>query len=552
MAIEDYIPNIFGGGMPSYLPGLLGEEETAALQKRANVQGLLGAAITLAGGMAPYGPRRTAAQNVLGALAGGFQAGQGAYQGAMQNFAIQQQMADAKLKREKAMMDLEGMRQFKEKYPDLFPIAAIDAKEAASAAAQTEAFKPIQAIYSGIGQPTGQAMPQQVSQGAPSVQGPAVGPDGMIAPVDVDPQTEEKIFPPNPVVAKKTAVRINELIGLNKFLQEANTRLLGVRGGAKMIEDNNKLIEANRKEIGGITSAEFDFEGLKKQVPDQLKPFVDRIESLAFSGVMQPKEVNDAIAKVQESAFDFKRKQEDITQEAIRIARGEFGKTLDQLSQEEIKFIDNKIQQKDLEGRKAGATNLNVSVAGEKEMFKERGKEAVKAEGAAFSAMNAAGDVRAIVDVLKPYRGGPLDQFQASIGAYLPGTQANKLATAAQLADSIRQRLAPTIRVEGSGATSDFEARSYLNAIPSLMNTAEGRELMAVYAERFANRAAAAADIRAQMVVDGKFSVRRFQEELKKQGLTQILSPEDLKILRGEQPKASPSIAPGVTVRKVR
>jgi hypothetical protein len=86
------IPNIFGGGMPSYIPGLLGQEETAALQKRANVQGLLGAALSLAQGMSPVGPRRSAAQNILGAIAGGFQASQGAYQGALQNYSTQQQL----------------------------------------------------------------------------------------------------------------------------------------------------------------------------------------------------------------------------------------------------------------------------------------------------------------------------------------------------------------------------------------------------------------------------------------------------------------------------
>ena len=111
MAIEDYIPNVFGGGMPSYIPGLLGQEEAAALQKRANVQGLLGAALSLAQGMSSQGPRRSAAQNILGAIAGGLQAGQGAYQGAVQNYMTQQQLANAQLQQRKNMIDLQRQAQ---------------------------------------------------------------------------------------------------------------------------------------------------------------------------------------------------------------------------------------------------------------------------------------------------------------------------------------------------------------------------------------------------------------------------------------------------------
>lgn len=112
MAIEDYIPNIFGAGMPSYIPGLLGQEEATALQKRANVQGLLGAALSLAQGMSPQGAPRSAAQNIIGALAGGLQAGQGAYQGALQNFQTQQQIA-------LQQRQMAGVQAMKQKYPDL-------------------------------------------------------------------------------------------------------------------------------------------------------------------------------------------------------------------------------------------------------------------------------------------------------------------------------------------------------------------------------------------------------------------------------------------------
>jgi hypothetical protein len=91
MAIEDYIPNVFGG-VPQVYQGLLGADETAALQKRANIQGLLGAAATLAQGMSPQGYRRSALQNILSAAASGYQAAGGAMQQGLQDFGTRLQL----------------------------------------------------------------------------------------------------------------------------------------------------------------------------------------------------------------------------------------------------------------------------------------------------------------------------------------------------------------------------------------------------------------------------------------------------------------------------
>lgn len=112
MAITDYIPNVFGSAAPSYLTGLLGAEETQNLQNRANVQGLLGAGLALAQGMSRTGPRRSAAENILGALAGGFGAAGGAYEQGVKNFATQQQLG-------LQARQLAGIQAMKMKYPDL-------------------------------------------------------------------------------------------------------------------------------------------------------------------------------------------------------------------------------------------------------------------------------------------------------------------------------------------------------------------------------------------------------------------------------------------------
>lgn len=80
MALEDLTPF---GTLPSAYRGLLGEEETAALQKRAQVQGLLGAGLALAQGMSRSGAPRSALQNIIGAVAGGFEGAGGAYEGGL-------------------------------------------------------------------------------------------------------------------------------------------------------------------------------------------------------------------------------------------------------------------------------------------------------------------------------------------------------------------------------------------------------------------------------------------------------------------------------------
>jgi hypothetical protein len=97
MALEDLTPF---GTAPKFYEGLLGVEDTAALQKRAQIQGLLGAGLALAKGMSSYGPPRSALQNILGSVAGGFESAGGAYQQGLQNYQTQQQIQQAQLQRD--------------------------------------------------------------------------------------------------------------------------------------------------------------------------------------------------------------------------------------------------------------------------------------------------------------------------------------------------------------------------------------------------------------------------------------------------------------------
>ena len=109
MALEDLTPF---GTLPRAYQGLLGAEESADLQKRAQVQGLLGSVLALSKGMSSYGPPRSALQNIIGAVAGGFESAGGAYEG-----GIKQRMSAQQMLQQQRMM--QGAEQLKMRYPDL-------------------------------------------------------------------------------------------------------------------------------------------------------------------------------------------------------------------------------------------------------------------------------------------------------------------------------------------------------------------------------------------------------------------------------------------------
>lgn len=111
MAIEDYIPNIFGG-VPTGYQGLLGEEQSAALSKRANLAGLLGFGAALAQGMSPQGYQRSALQNILTAAGAGFGGAGQTYEAGLKNILTQQQLA-------LQQRQVAGINAMKQKYPDL-------------------------------------------------------------------------------------------------------------------------------------------------------------------------------------------------------------------------------------------------------------------------------------------------------------------------------------------------------------------------------------------------------------------------------------------------
>jgi hypothetical protein len=111
MAIEDYIPNIFGG-TPTAYQGLLSPQEQVSLEKRSNLAGLLGFGAALAQGMGGGGYPRSALQNILSAAAQGFSGAGQTYQAGIG------QMADVQ-KIQQARRDIERQQQARQAMQEL-------------------------------------------------------------------------------------------------------------------------------------------------------------------------------------------------------------------------------------------------------------------------------------------------------------------------------------------------------------------------------------------------------------------------------------------------
>jgi len=485
MALEDLTPF---GTAPKFYEGLLGAEETAALQKRAQIQGLLGAGLALAQGMSRSGAPRSALQNILGSVAGGFQAAGGAYQGGLQNFQTQQQIQQAKVQAQQQQAKNAAINQ-------IINLPEVQNSPTLKAAVLSGDPKALEFVNK-------QLMLQKFRADQPLVQ--ATGTQAPIEQTAVDQQITpvQNQLQPVEVTAKASPLQ-KDIVQAQRDAQAFAA--IGDTEEAKRAEEraNSLIIRQRQQELS---------ESVKDTIGTVYPTLDRRVKSLIARA---PSMTNEQIVAEQNS----------ILAEDAKI----------------LADLDPTLQRAEIKRRAAGAPKTVVDLS-QRTLATERAKGVNVAEEAAINAGSAAADVRAIVDVLKPYKGGALQNFAANVGAYLPGTSLQQMSTANDVANSIRSRLAPTLRVAGSGATSDFEAKQFLNAIPSLMQTAEGRELMAVYSEKLANRAVAAADIRAAMVEDGTYSIKNFQQKLKEQGFDRVFTTEEIASLTNK--KTSTQAAP--------
>ena len=409
MPLSDYIPELFGQAPVGY-EGLLGAEPTKKLQTQANLQGLLGVAASLAQGMSSQGPRRSALQNILGSLAGGFGATQQAYQQGLQQYGQQQQIAQGKIAAEQAA----NLRASVEQVMQMPEVANNPALVAALRADPTGTLKYINenmAVQRAYGQaPAAPVSAAQISTApmpapapiSPIKQAEALtGGEGVVTqPIteQAAAQTTGQATLPEVTVMSMAAKLQNQ----KDRLLEANNRLTGVptKIAQDAIESNNKQIAALDKQLTQEATATFDFNTIKRNINPDLLPQVNGLEYLAQSGQMDIKDVQNSLREIQKADFDAKTKQKDYTNEAIRVAGSMFpDKPLNTLTAPDLAKLQAKLDELEIKKRKAGATTVNF---GEKSFGTAFGKGVAESVEGTFAAAQGAQSTLSTIQSIKP------------------------------------------------------------------------------------------------------------------------------------------------------
>jgi hypothetical protein len=126
----------------------------------------------------------------------------------------------------------------------------------------------------------------------------------------------------------------------------------------------------------------------------------------------------------------------------------------------------------------------NIDMKGETSFSQEAGKATAKRYSELAEQGQAARVAQGDIDRLEELGAaigtqGAVANVKAALGPYANalGVKIDGLDDI-QAFSSIVSRLAPTMRPPGSGATSDFEFKQFLNALPQLAQTTEGRKLV--------------------------------------------------------------------------
>ncbi len=155
----------------------------------------------------------------------------------------------------------------------------------------------------------------------------------------------------------------------------------------------------------------------------------------------------------------------------------------------------------DLSRRRSTATTVNNNLAKDEGAFEKKGAEL---QAGRFNDLvddgqksrQMAADITTLVDLGKSIGTGKGAQFKASIGPYAEslGIKVDGLSDI-QAFEAIVNRVAPNMRVKGSGSQSDYELRNFLKSLPSLGNTPEGNEIAAAVMQGLTQNKVLAADI---------------------------------------------------------
>lgn len=363
MAIEDYIPNIFGSTPQAY-QGLLTPQQSSALERRANIGGLLGSLSALAQGMSPQGYSRSPLQNIITALGAGYGAAGQTYESGISQLANLQ-----KLQQSQAQIDaINQLIQRPEIANDPMMVAYIRANPGEAIKYFAE-MAPIQRAITGTPTPT--AVPSVTTE-LPISQVMAQARDRAEAttPMSKVPsgffQDSAQMAPVTveaaPGIDATLLARKNALIAQNDRLSDVPSKLASER-----IERNNKQIEAIDKQLDRAAVSGFDFQGVEDLVPPQLKGRVASLRQAAETGAITMNDLTQRLQAIEKDAIDFVTKKTDYTNQDRRVAAAMFeGRAIETLTPAELMQLENKLFELEKEKRRAGATTINMPTESER------------------------------------------------------------------------------------------------------------------------------------------------------------------------------------------
>jgi len=133
--------------------------------------------------------------------------------------------------------------------------------------------------------------------------------------------------------------------------------------------------------------------------------------------------------------------------------------------------------------KKAGAVNVTTNIekpelAFDTEAGKLQAKRFDELASDGQTAKQMVSDIATLTDLGKNIGTGKSAEFKAMIGPYAEslGIKIDKLDDI-QAYEAVVNRIAPNLRVKGSGAQSDLELKNFLKSLPSLGNTPEGNNI---------------------------------------------------------------------------
>jgi hypothetical protein len=128
----------------------------------------------------------------------------------------------------------------------------------------------------------------------------------------------------------------------------------------------------------------------------------------------------------------------------------------------------------------------NVIGKGDSELEKLDAQQISAMSSKTIASREFANNAVAINNLLKGTGGGVTVKVGADLATALG--LPSQTADANALATALQTRAATQVRAAGSGSTSDLEFKAYLSVFPSLMNSEQGRALMAKGLQAFAER----------------------------------------------------------------